>query len=228
MSDQFDIFDDLDEIAQQFSPAGNVGTKKPRRRGRGKYMMVSAALARAKVARPAPDSPAAAVSPPEAIPEKTRPAPGRIVRTKAELIAVLRDRKEALNLSHETMDRLVGWADRMSTKALVPVPRRGLSGAMLQAVLDALGLGVAAVVIVEDPEQADKMRSRWPARGNSGPRPNRSALLSTGDMSHPLLAFENATTETTSVAIGDDGHPSGAGDEGADQIRCSKGAPEGR
>ncbi|WP_354113696.1 MULTISPECIES: hypothetical protein [unclassified Bradyrhizobium] len=93
------------------------------------------------------------------------------MRTKLELVEALRARKEALNLSHETIDALVGWADRYSAKVLSPAPRRNLSGDTLQAVLDALGLGIAAVILVEDPAQVARMRHRWPTRGPTGPRP---------------------------------------------------------
>lgn len=84
---------------------------------------------------------------------------------------MLRSRKEELNISHETLDALVGWSERLSSKTLAPAPRRGLSGESLQAVLDALGLGIAAVILIEDPEQTEKMRPRWKARGTTGPRP---------------------------------------------------------
>ncbi|MCK1707623.1 MULTISPECIES: hypothetical protein [unclassified Bradyrhizobium] len=89
---------------------------------------------------------------------------GPLLRTKLEVVEALRARKEALNLSHETIDTLVGWSDRYSSKALAPVPRKNLSGETLQAVLDALGLGIAAVVLVEDPEMAARMHPRWVPR----------------------------------------------------------------
>ncbi|WP_407194389.1 helix-turn-helix domain-containing protein [Bradyrhizobium sp. STM 3566] len=103
--------------------------------------------------------------------EKTRQLWGRPSRTKRELVDLLRARKEALNVSHETVDAIVGWSDRLSSKVLAPAPRRGLTGETLQAVLDALGLGIAAVILVEDPEQTAKMQHRWTQRGVTGPRP---------------------------------------------------------
>lgn len=174
MTEQFEIFE---EIEEQTSLAVNLGVKN-RRHVRGRFMSVSPSLLRAKVARPAPDSPAAAASPPEAVPDQAEPAPSapptspRVIRTKLELIAFLRERKESLNLSHESIDGLVGWADRYSGKALAPVPRRNLSGDTLQAVLDVLAIGIGAVVLVEDPEQEARMRHRWPTRQPFGPRPS--------------------------------------------------------
>ncbi|GGI23781.1 hypothetical protein [Bradyrhizobium guangdongense] len=196
MTGQLDL-DLLEDLTEQSSVVVNVGSGS--RKGRRRPRSVSLPFQRiARVAReqeeapPAPDSPAAAASPPEACPDVLATPAGpfmRLARTKSELVAVLRARKEALNLSHEKIDQLVGWADRLSTKALAPVPKKGMSGDMLQAVLDALGLGVAAVVLVEDPEQSEQMRPRWTPRGPTGPRPDGALLDLRGE------AMLQSTTE---------------------------------
>jgi len=135
----------------------------------------------------------------------------RIVRSKAELLAVLRARKEDLDISHETVDGLVGWADRLSTKVLAPMPRKGMSGDMLQAVLDALALGICQITIAEDAEQASRIRHRWDKRKPFGPRPRKAlqcvvaqdgpvqSEINFGDESHE--AHKTMSTENFTVRV---------------------------
>ncbi|WP_439409761.1 hypothetical protein ACNJX9_17805 [Bradyrhizobium sp. DASA03076] len=178
MSDQFEL---LEDIADQSSAAPNAGTTLvkylPKRRGR--RLSVSPAFTRAKVARPPKDPPAPAACAPGAVSAPAEPTAdvARIVTSRAELVAALRARKEFLDLSHDGIDALIGWADRYSSKVLSPRPRKGLSGGTLQLVLQALGLGVVAIVLLEDPDQTAKMRRRWVARQNFGPRPATDGAL---------------------------------------------------
>ncbi|WP_316196856.1 hypothetical protein [Bradyrhizobium sp. SZCCHNS3053] len=125
-------------------------------------------------------------------PQMTR----RVVKSLDELRAALRARRDELNVSNATLEELVGCADRYLTKVTAARPVKALSPQMLQDLLAALGLGVAAVVLVEDPEQAKRMRQRWtprrrpPTRG-ARPPAGAPALAAQGrlDLGEPLGAL---------------------------------------
>lgn len=88
----------------------------------------------------------------------------RVVRSRAELVAAIRERVAEVGITQQTLDHVAGWADGFAGKVLGPRQVRRLGPASLRLVLDALALGIAAVVLVEDPDQAARMRPRWQPR----------------------------------------------------------------
>jgi hypothetical protein len=86
------------------------------------------------------------------------------IKSRDELLQVIRARRDALNISHETIDGLTGLPDGYSSKLLAPTPIKNLGPMSLGALLSALALGIVTVTIDEDPEQAAKMVNRWKPR----------------------------------------------------------------
>jgi hypothetical protein len=78
-----------------------------------------------------------------------------------QLVDALRARKEHLGLSNAFVDDLIMLAGGHTDKLLGPARKRGLSPFTLDAMLTALAL---KLVVVQDDEQADRMRARWGAR----------------------------------------------------------------
>jgi len=74
-----------------------------------------------------------------------------------DLVAALRARAEALNVSRETLDEVAGLPSRYSSKLLSPNPIRSLGRVSLGAMLGALGV---KLVLMEDGEAMEKIRSR--------------------------------------------------------------------
>jgi hypothetical protein len=166
MSRQLEIFEG---IAEQNAFTINEGDRDGVCGGKIGQLSVSPGLRRAKVARPAPDSPVASVDSPEAIPDQRPPVLPRVVFTRDALVRLLRARKEELNVSHATIDAITGWPENFSSKALSPMPRKHLSPDTLRLVLDALALGVAAIVLGRglgpgkaDATEMDEARPEWP------------------------------------------------------------------
>ncbi|WP_018320239.1 hypothetical protein [Bradyrhizobium sp. WSM2793] len=169
MSEQFETFEEIDE---QTAFSVNVGSRTPRK-WRAGLLSISPAMERAKVAREpkpspaAPDSPAPAVSLPEAVPAKTTPTAAPIVRSMAGLVEALRQRRDELDISNETIDNIAGFPERYTSKLLAPRAPRNLSYHSLGQILGALGVGLR---LVEDPEQVARVRRRWEKRKPQGPR----------------------------------------------------------
>jgi hypothetical protein len=88
----------------------------------------------------------------------------RIVRSRAELLAVLRDRRDELDVSHACLEGVIGLPAGYLSKVIAAKPIKGLSAQTFRDILDGLAMGVAAVVLVEDLEQAERMRPRWTKR----------------------------------------------------------------
>ncbi|TFV75301.1 hypothetical protein E4K64_16495 [Bradyrhizobium frederickii] len=88
----------------------------------------------------------------------------RIIASREQLLQVVRDRRDELDLSHETLDGITGLQGGYVSKLLADPPMRGFGEMSLQALLDALGMRIAFAVIVEDPERAERVRSRWRPR----------------------------------------------------------------
>jgi hypothetical protein len=88
----------------------------------------------------------------------------RVISTRAELLDVIRDRRDELSLTHQTIDAIGGLSDGYTSKLLAPVPIKNFGEMSLGTMLDALALGVAVVAIAEDPEQAKRMAARWQKR----------------------------------------------------------------
>lgn len=166
-------FDWLEEIADQTAFATNVGERGQNRQS---PLRISPGIMRAKPAHPPVDSPAESTPAPTAAEPIIQPAPvlPRVVTTPEELLALLRSRRDELEITHELIDQLTGWADGYASKVLSPEPIKGLGEKGLGLVLDALALGIARIEIVEDPELAAKMRPRWTKRRRPTMRPRRT------------------------------------------------------
>jgi hypothetical protein len=102
-----------------------------------------------------------------------------VVRTRDELVELIRLRRDELNISHETIDALGGLSDNYFSKLVCDPPMKGFGEMSLGAVLKALALGIAAVVITEDPAQAKRMASRWKPRKRTPMRRGRAASTAT-------------------------------------------------
>ncbi|MET4018148.1 hypothetical protein [Bradyrhizobium sp. S3.2.12] len=182
MSEQLDLLEEIDE--QNAYPV-NVGSGE-KKRWRAGCLSVSPQFQRAKVARAAPveaapETPPATASEPEAAPEppSVPAAVPRIITTRDDLLDLLRRRRDELGLTHETIDHLTGWASGYASKVLSPEPIKNLGEQSLGLVLAALGLGIARIEFIEDPEIAARMRPRWTQRlrPKMRPRRTRGALL---------------------------------------------------
>jgi hypothetical protein len=88
----------------------------------------------------------------------------KVVSTIPELLDVIRDRRNQLGLTHEGIDSLAGLPDGYFSKLVCDPPVRGFGEMSLKSVLNALALGIARVELVEDLEQAKRMRPRWRPR----------------------------------------------------------------
>jgi hypothetical protein len=96
-----------------------------------------------------------------------------------ELIGVLRERQLALGISNETLDHITLLSAGHVDKLLGPSRQRGLSRVSLDALLGALAL---QLIVVEDREQAERMRSRWISKDD------RQVRASTRRISKTMLA----------------------------------------
>lgn len=201
MSEQLDL---LEEIDEQNAFSTNVGSGEKKRWVAG-CLSVSPQFQRAKVARAAPveaapEAPPATASAPEAAPEPPgeSPAVPRIITTRDDLLDLLRRRRDELGLTHETIDHLTGWANGYASKLLSPEPIKNLGEQSLGLVLAALGLGIARIEFVEDPELAARMRSRWTQRlrPKMRPRRTRGALLTARGQQTVTSTTEDNNVET--------------------------------
>jgi hypothetical protein len=89
------------------------------------------------------------------------------IRTMADLVEALRQRRDELDISHETIDEISGLQSGYSGKLLAPRAPRNLSYNSLGLILGALGVGLE---VVEDPEQIARVAKRWQKRKPQGPR----------------------------------------------------------
>jgi hypothetical protein len=99
----------------------------------------------------------------QARPEKSESAMNpTIVGSIPELLTALRARRDELQISNETIDDIAGLAERHASKILAPnFPSRGLGRISFPLILGALGMGIARVEIVEDPEAIARVQGRW-------------------------------------------------------------------
>jgi hypothetical protein len=85
-----------------------------------------------------------------------------IIGSIEELLAALRARRDELQISNETIDDIAGLSDRHASKLLAAnFPSRNLGKISFPLILGALGLGIARVEIVEDPEAIARVQGRW-------------------------------------------------------------------
>jgi hypothetical protein len=100
----------------------------------------------------------------------------RLIRDIPDLVAALRARRDELAISHETLDYIAGLQSGYVSKLLAPDPMKGLGPMSLPALLGALGV---ALVLVDDPEQIERVRDQWikrkrpPVRGVVSPSPEQ-------------------------------------------------------
>lgn len=99
----------------------------------------------------------------------------RMIADREQLLQVVRERRDELDLSHETLDAISGLANGYVSKLMSDPPVRGFGEMSLQALLDALGLRIAFAVIMEDPERVERVRARWRPRKR---RPNGQTATS--------------------------------------------------
>lgn len=83
------------------------------------------------------------------------------IRSMPELIEALRARRDALNISHETIDSIAGLQSGYTSKLLAPKPIKNLGPMSFGSLLGALGL---AVVVVEDPAAVVRVEKHWQKR----------------------------------------------------------------
>lgn len=83
------------------------------------------------------------------------------IRSMPELVQALRDRRDELNISHETIDSIAGLQSGYTSKLLAPKPIKNLGPMSFGSILGALGL---AVVVVPDPQAEAKVGDRWEPR----------------------------------------------------------------
>lgn len=191
MAEQLDLLDEFE---------ASTGSSR-----RVTFYSVAPQFARAKVERAAPAVEAAPPLPPTASePEAPAPSPEpalpRIITTRDELLDLIRRRRDELGITHMTIDALTGWASGYASKVLSPEPLRGLSAGSLDLLMGALALGIARVEFVEDPDQAERMRSRWEQRLRPPMRPRRTRGALLADRQQQMLAstMETANVETAS------------------------------
>lgn len=91
------------------------------------------------------------------------------IRSMPDLIQALRNRRDELQLTHETIDDISGLQAGYTSKLLAPKPIKNLGPMSFECILGALGL---AVVVVEDPEQIARIEWQWTKRR----RPKRKML----------------------------------------------------
>jgi len=91
-----------------------------------------------------------------------------VVRTLPELVQALRDRRDELGLTHETLDHISGLQSGYTSKVLAPIPIKGLGHVSAPALLGALAFEIAEIKLTVDPKQAEVLASRW-TRGKRRP-----------------------------------------------------------
>lgn len=99
----------------------------------------------------------------------------RTCRTLEGLIAILRERRDELDLTNETLEAAAGISDRYATKILSLRPVRRLGPMSLDALLGALALKICTITIESDEVVAAVMAPKWkPRRGR--PREQRRRM----------------------------------------------------
>jgi hypothetical protein len=109
------------------------------------------------------------------------------IRSMAELLAALRTRRDELQLTHETLDAIAGWAGGYSSKLFAPDPIKNLGWQSLGLALGALGI---AIVVVEDQEQGARVRKRWIRRERPARTAASACRLSTAELQAKLELSE--------------------------------------
>lgn len=155
---------------------------------------------------------------------------GKLITSMPELVEALRERRDTLDISNETIDAIAGFPERYTSKLLAPRAPRNLSYNSLGQILGALGV---ALQVVEDFEQAAKVRGRWSKRKPQGPR-YKSPLCVVGQEQSPqaALTFKNAEAANgqhahgggTSPARIESSHRGGGGEGSPEAVRLDAAA----
>jgi hypothetical protein len=114
------------------------------------------------------------------------------IRSMSELVQALRDRRDALNISHETIDSISGLQSGYTSKLLAPKPIKNLGPMSFGSILGALGL---AVVVVPDPQAEAKVVERWEPRK----RPNKLPLSMSPSIDNQVPAEIAITSELQGI-----------------------------
>lgn len=88
-------------------------------------------------------------------------------RDHAGLVAAIRARLDELEVVPETIDHLAGLPLRYLSKIIAPMAYKSISSMSLGPLLQALGL---KLIVVEDGETLDKIKSRLVKRKPGGPK----------------------------------------------------------
>jgi len=107
------------------------------------------------------------------------------IHSMADLLDVIRAKRDALNISHETIDNLAGLPAGYTSKVLAPIPIRGIGYTSLGDILGALAI---ALVPVEDTAQRIKVEGRWQKR-------KRPQKLASASISASILSGVQITPE---------------------------------
>jgi hypothetical protein len=81
-----------------------------------------------------------------------------MIRSMEELLAALRARRDELQLTHERIDDIAGWASGYCGKLMAPEPIKNLGWLSFGLALDSLGV---ALVMIENPDQIKRVENRW-------------------------------------------------------------------
>jgi hypothetical protein len=121
----------------------------------------------------------------------------RTIRSRADLIAVLRERQTELNISLGTIDAVAGIADGYASKCLSLTPTKQMGPVALGAILGALGLGIVEIKVDEDPQAAAAVSGRWTPRRRRSSRRDSAFWCVVTDSSElqPSFQFENPDRE---------------------------------
>jgi hypothetical protein len=90
----------------------------------------------------------------------------QMIRGMPDLLDALRARREELQLTCERLDDIAGFPGGYSAKLLAKNPIKNLGWLSFGLALDSMGV---ALVMVENPEQIKRVKSRWVARQRPQP-----------------------------------------------------------
>jgi hypothetical protein len=83
----------------------------------------------------------------------------KLLKSQEDIRALIRSRLDELGVTHELADELTGMASGYTSKLMCGL--KNVGAISLPAYLDALGIGLVAVV---DTLQTERMRHRWVKR----------------------------------------------------------------
>jgi hypothetical protein len=125
------------------------------------------------------------------------------ITSMAELVAALREAVRERGVTYETVDSVGGLPDRYTSKALAPKPIKRMGYQNIGLVLGALG---KALVLVDDPDQIERVKGRWTPRKRplkSRPSTVRSTSTTNALTMEPSKGGENDVDETTAIIPGE-------------------------